>query len=231
MIHAHVVNNVLPMLLQADVSDPSLEFEFRIGVNRDNKHVSHVNSQFFTNVMKKLRTNKGWRGVSHSRTKDYFMKDRRLTINTDTNEELSIRKKKVFSKTFALKNSPFSVRIACSKESKASGDFGDDYEFMRSKDRMSFRHVNKYDHAWDYDLTVVNHEDSLKCVDLDDDHYDNMPNAQTGIHTQHEVELEVKNLPKAPNEIAYVIDSSMMKVLDIIHMMDPSVDMTSSKFI
>jgi hypothetical protein len=209
------MEELLRTLLETSLSNPDThELEIRLGhcpeVGR--KFSNDVGSELFSNVMRRLETNRNWSNKLHEKTIDYFdlQHNARATVR-DSGEEKMIKKTRLITQDFKnFDASSFTARVSLSTEEPYEGPFGDELDLSRTKDRMSYMHTNKHGMMWRYDLTMVSTDNGHDIVeDLDEDN---------GNFT-HEIELEVPVL-RDKALISYCADSTVMKVRDLIAMLN-----------
>ena len=200
------------------------ELEIRIGHHPEagQQFCNNIGSNLFSNVMKRLNTNVNWARKKHESTVDYFdfSANTRLTVVNETGEEKCVVKRRIYTQDFRnFEGTSFTVRVSLSTEEPVSGHQScDEVDLSRTKDRMSYWHINKYGHTWRFDLTMVSTDDgrgsNTAVSDLDEDH---------GPLT-HEIELEfdhssILGFKGSSKHVKYASESTVMKVRDLIEML------------
>jgi hypothetical protein len=207
------------------------ELELRLGVLRRDRFCAGVPRAMFLNTLTRLRD--PWRSrkrelgvqVVTEQSVDYHNDHGRLTVLPDGTER-HVRKRRVWSSDLATARGalqlPFVVRLSVCDEVPVEGvDFGEDCQALRRKDRVSFKYANSHGHRWSYDLTVVRgdvDDEPHPERDIDDDVHAPCPDDQGAV--SYEVELELVDWPTG-SAMAYTVESSMLKVLDLIEFMEP----------
>ena len=159
-------------ILDAHRSKKYVEFEMRLGKINNNMFDTNVGRDAFMHILRSLKVYTEWECVKESTTSVYYKGPTRMSINEDTDEVTTVRKKKLQVVDQYLTDRPFDVRFCASEEIPVEDDISDEImDFVRHKKRISFVRKNL-----SIDMTVVSGDPD----DLDDENEES-----------YEVELEI----------------------------------------
>jgi hypothetical protein len=209
---------------------PNLELELRVGRMQDMgsrpRFVPGVSRDSFCALTEMLRSNSGWEHFAHIRQTDYYKdingKNVRLTLDDVTGQDSLTVKTKLASRTFRIPGSAYDVRVSLASEEKPSEmtmeDFGDECQDSRGKERISYRHQNKYGMQWSFDATVVKPGPQEACEGED-------PDEDPG-DVIYEMELEVPWDQGDEARMGYMAVSTTLKLMDLLRVADPYLNIT-----
>ena len=149
---------------------PNLEVELRLGKKNGNMFDTNIGESKFMKIKEALENYKQWEQIKTTKISSYFAGEKRCDYNEETNEAVTIIKKKIFKYDHILPNEPLDIRFSIAQESPTE-DLEDDAEFVREKSRTSYIRKNL-----SIDLTVVTGD----CEDMDDEN-----------ENKYEIELEI----------------------------------------
>ena len=130
---------------------PNLEIELRLGKFHGKKFDTNVGEGNFNKILESLKKFNGWEQVVETNSTSYFLGDRRMDINDDTDEMKTFIKKRVSKFDYIIPNSSLDVRFSAAQEIPIDDMNCDDVmDFMRVKQRTSFIRKNLT-----IDMTVV----------------------------------------------------------------------------
>jgi hypothetical protein len=150
-----------------------VEVEMRLGKMNGTMFDTNVGKDSFEKILKSLKKYNGWESVKESTTSVYYKGSTRVTIDEDTENSVTVDKRKVGVVDHRLANQPFDIRFCVSKELPAEMGEDDVMDHVRHKTRTSFVRKNL-----SIDMTVVTGEPD----DMDDE-----------AEETYEVELEIIN--------------------------------------
>lgn len=200
------------------------EVEIRIGhaVQRGKggkKFVPGLDREMFMKVFGTLLYGNGcWERQLRVKETDYVLGETRVSVN-DVGEVVgSMVKRQVAAIDVDAAGCPFDFRVGVSREApveltrEEADEVIKNYGVRRAKDRQSF----KYKH-WRYDMTMVTH--SGRGDDVDPEDRAEMTNVT------YEIELEIRpcGLEKTEFNALYLAESTLLKILDLCHMIEPVV--------
>lgn len=213
---ARAIEEMVAYAPPAPAPGSQMELEVRIGKLRPGSthFVPGVTRESFSAITELLRSNEGWEEFRHIKQTDYYKSVRgssvRLSLDDNTGAETMIRKRKLAQRTFSMEGCAYDVRVSMSAEEDPGvtmEEFGDECQDSREKERVSYRHRNKYGMTWSFDATVVKPGP--------EEHKD--PDEDAGAII-YEMELEV---PWDHQHKKYMAQSSALKVLDVLRAGDP----------
>ena len=130
---------------------PNLEIELRLGKFHGNKFDTNVGELNFNKILDSLKKFDGWENVLNTNSTSYFLGDKRMDINEDTEEIITFIKKRIYKFDFIIPNSSLDVRFSAAQEIPITDMNCDDVmDFMRVKQRTSFIRKNL-----SIDMTIV----------------------------------------------------------------------------
>lgn len=130
---------------------PNLEIELRLGKFHGNKFDTNVGELNFNKILDSLKQFDGWGQVVDTNSTSYFLGDKRMDINEDTDSMVTFIKKRIYKFDFVIPNSSLDVRFSAAQEIPITDmDCDDVMDFMRVKQRISFIRKNL-----SIDMTIV----------------------------------------------------------------------------
>ena len=181
---------------------PGVEFEFRLGRTNGPKFYSNIGVQNFKKINTVLSTGGKWGNIQTSEVMDYFKQgnNRRDTFSEQTEEFISMEKKRICNITYRVPDFPLDFRFSVSQETNL-GDVEpmDDCDFTREKKRISRQYKN-----WQFDTTQVEGDINMDADDESTVHY--------------EVELEVNDATKLNKDVHWEAHSGILKIMDMLKM-------------
>lgn len=130
---------------------PNLEIELRLGKFHGNKFDTNVGEVNFNKILDSLKKFNGWENVIETNSTSYFLGDKRMDIDDDTEDMTTFIKKKKYKNDFVIPNSSLDVRFSAAQEIPITDMDSDSVmDFMRVKKRISFIRKNV-----SIDMTIV----------------------------------------------------------------------------
>jgi len=188
--------NIQP-LFENFKNETNVEFEMRLGRINSGSFDTDIGVESFDKIMNGLEKYKEWETVKKTNTSVYYKADIRTSVDEDTDESITILKKKLSKTNFNIPGKPYDMRFAVSKEIPCVS--GEDHEMdsVRIKNRISFIRKNL-----SIDMTVVTGDaNDLDCED----------------EARYEVELEIIDPTQiSDRDTLYNIIYKVFDVLTII---------------
>ena len=151
---------------------PHLEVEFRLGKIHGTHFDTNVGEFTFNKILDSLKRFNEWENIIKSETTSYFVGNRRMDIDENTEETKSFIKKRITKIDHVIPSQPLDVRFSTAQEDPIDDiNCEEEMEFMRCKVRTSFIRKNL-----SIDMTIVTAE-----PDDPDDESENF----------YEIELEI----------------------------------------
>jgi hypothetical protein len=222
--------------------DLNYELEFRLGYLEPNRFNANISDMFFNKIKSTLSSSSVFKKTNNSYTdtiKNVKILGKNSKVRHSTLDNKYIVKDRLMCIDVTCANSPFDFRICLSTEKvinekaeKINGQFGhpvdksidnvidnnsdedsdnesdDDEGFQRHKERSSFL----YKH-WSWDLTIVSSGSSNS-------------NRNKLSASDYEVELEVIDIGNKMTDLEYILESSLMKIKDLIKMCEKADNVT-----
>ena len=186
--------NIIQPLFEKYQNETNVEFEMRLGKINNGRFDTDVGEQVFNQVLKGLEKYKEWEQVVKTNTSVYYKDQLRTSVNDDTDDTITIIKKKIVKKNLNLENQLFDMRFAISKEIPVESNADDEMECVRIKKRISFIRKNL-----SIDMTVVTGDPAdMDCED----------------EARYEIELEIIDPTKVENRIT--LYNIVYKVFDVL---------------
>ncbi len=130
---------------------PNLEIELRLGKFHGKKFDTNVGELNFNKILESLKKFSGWEQIIEKNSTSYFLDNKRMDIDDDTEEMKTFTKQKISKVDYVIPNSPLDVRFSAAQETPINDMSCDDVmDFMRIKQRTSFIRKNL-----SIDMTVV----------------------------------------------------------------------------
>ncbi len=179
---------------------PFLEVEFRLGKINGKHFDTNVGEFTFNKIFESLKNFNGWENVIKSETTSYFVGNRRMDIDENTEETKSFIKKRITKLDHVIPGQPLDVRFSTAREDPI-GDLNceEEMDFMRCKNRTSFIRKNL-----SIDMTIVTAEPD----DLDDES-----------ENFYEIELEIIDPKKVKNDVE--LYNIIYKIFDVLKIISP----------
>jgi hypothetical protein len=166
---------------------PGIEVEFRIGHFSRSVFDTNIGKDAFEKIIKLLSSCKIWDSVIVTNTDNYYLSEKRLTINKPNSN--CIKKKKLETIDFEFVGSGFDVRVCFSEETQCRRFAIEKAESKRSIKRTS------------YLIDGVSFDASIITI------------IENGIEQfQYSVEIEIKDLSGSSD---YILHNCFLKVKDI----------------
>lgn len=160
---------------------PQIETEFRLGRKVNGGFDTNVGFSNFQRVLNSLDKYTEWEKKEHSiSTIYYFPKNKRLTVNEETDDQIGITKTKLHTEDITLDDCKFDVRLGISSE--ISFDYDGTETSNRQRDRERWSYVRK---NLSIDMSIVKGTPTDK--DADDD-------------TVYQIEFEIIKPDQVKNE-------------------------------
>jgi hypothetical protein len=177
---------------------PHLEVEFRLGKINGKHFDTNVGEFTFNKIFDSLKNFNGWENVIKSETTSYFVGNRRMDINEETQEMKSFIKKRITKIDNVIPGQPLDVRFSTAQENPIDDlDCEEEMDFMRCKERTSFIRKNL-----SIDMTIVTAE-----PDDPDDESEHF----------YEIELEILDPSKVNSDkLLYNIIFKIQSILNIL---------------
>jgi len=133
---------------------PNLEIELRLGKFNGKYFDTNVGEASFNKIINSLKQFKGWENIVEVNSTSYFLNDKRMDINEDTQESKTFTKKRLTKIDHILPDQPFDIRFSTAQEIPIDDmDCDEEMDYMRSKERISFIRKNL-----SIDMTIVTME-------------------------------------------------------------------------
>jgi hypothetical protein len=214
------------------------ELEVRVGkiVEKPRRFVPGVSRNSFQKVLSKLQEYNDWEDEVFTTHVDYITSDKRLRVFEDPcNPPEITSKRSLLSLDVLIDGGPFDIRFAIAKEKTQEATLAEVMEMkkkataVRYKQRTSFMY--KY-HS--FDLTVVRQQAAQSSAAVKDCFDETSEERNSGGNT-YEIELEVKNvvgsaLPKDQQAAAYLAESTLLKMIDIMFAVEDINDVNQVHF-
>jgi hypothetical protein len=182
---------------------PFVEFEIRLGTFNAGKFDPCIDINHFKTINSALEK-ETWKKVEKTHSIDYIHEELRLTENNNGQNNQLIKKEKIKSNVFSLKNSPFDIRLSINQEFKL-----DSYSNLFDKKntenviREKFRHSYIND-EFKYELTYI--VEQIDCIKKE----------------KHEIEIEILQTNETINWTSkYLNDFVECKIYDLINIVEP----------
>jgi hypothetical protein len=130
---------------------PNLEIELRFGKFNGKFFDTNVGEGIFTKVLNSLEKYSEWENVVKTRSTSYFLGQKRMDIDEESDEVKSFTKKRISKVDHIIPNQPLDVRFSTAQEIPIDDLNSEEVmDFMRYKERTSFIRKNL-----SIDMTVV----------------------------------------------------------------------------
>ena len=160
---------------------PNLEIELRLGKLNGKYFDTNVGEKVFSKILESLYKYSEWEEIKEINSTSYFIGEKRMDINEDTDERNSFIKKRLTKIDHVIPGQPLDVRFSTAQELPIDElDCDQEMDSMRCKQRKSFIRKNL-----SIDMTIVSKE-----PDDPDDESENF----------YEIELEIIDPQKVKND-------------------------------
>ena len=174
---------------------PHTEIEIRLGRPGPKGFDTNVGKESFEKVFKALVGFKEWEATKHSKsTVYYFLGNKRVTVDDETDDQEARIKKRVVVDDFQLEGFPLDVRLGVSTEVPFEYDGEEESTEQKAKERWSFVRKNL-----SIDLSIIKGNPDDK--DCDDD-------------MMYQVEMEIVDTRKIHTSIE--LFNIIYKVFDVM---------------
>lgn len=177
----------------------NLEIEIRIGYLTPDGFDTNIGKDFFSKIGDQLADADCWNDVKFEKSTDYFLNNRRLTVNDEVKTTTCIKKIKLKTIDYRFEGTGFDIRVSLSSEIPSPKFSPTLAQMQRYKERTSYvrKHLR-------YDLTkVTTSENALKKV-------------------SYEVEVESMRVPPSTEmSRQYFVHDMLLKIGDIVSMCEP----------